>query len=152
MSFMRTVSRDILVDTNVLVYTHDARDRAKQRRAVEVLRALVQTERAVLSVQCLTEFFRAVTQRLPEPLTIPQARAEVSLLMQSYRVLPLTPLVVLEACDGVVTHQLALWDALIWAIARLNQVPIVLTEDAPHGRFLDGVTFLNPFDPAFNLV
>jgi predicted nucleic acid-binding protein len=152
MSFMRTVSRDILVDTNVLVYTHDARDRAKQRRAVEILRALVQTERAVLSVQCLTEFFRAVTQRLPEPLTIPQARAEVSLLMQSYRVLPLTPLVVLEACDGVVTHQLALWDALIWAIARLNQVPIVLTEDAPHGRFLDGVTFLNPFDPAFNLV
>jgi predicted nucleic acid-binding protein len=149
---MRTVSRDILVDTNVLVYTHDVRDRAKQRRAVEVLRALVPTERAVLSVQCLTEFFRAVTQRLPEPLTIPQARAEVSLMMQSYHVLPLTPLVVLEACDGVVAHQLALWDALIWAIAKLNQVPIVLTEDAPHGRFLDGVTFLNPFDSAFDLV
>ncbi len=36
-------------------------------------------------------------------------------------------------------------------MAKLNQVPNVLTEDAPHGRLLEGVRFLNPFHPTFDL-
>jgi predicted nucleic acid-binding protein len=66
-------------------------------------------------------------------------------------VLDVTPAVVLEGCRGSVQHGLALWDARIWAAARLHQVPAVLTEDAPHGRTLEGVRFLNPFAPAFDL-
>lgn len=68
-----------------------------------------------------------------------------------YRVLDLTPAVVLEGCRGSIEHGLPFWDALIWATAKLNQVPYLLTEDAEHGRFLEGVRFLNPFDPSFDL-
>ncbi|MBI2952680.1 MAG: hypothetical protein HYY30_00060 [Chloroflexi bacterium] len=39
----------------------------------------------------------------------------------------------------------------IWAVARLKQVPYVLTEDNEHGRYLEGVRFLDPFDPSFDL-
>jgi predicted nucleic acid-binding protein len=141
----------MLLDTTVLVYAHDPRDRPKQERALLVLDRLIGSERAVLSAQCLSEFFAVVTRRLPEPLTPTDALAQVDRLARACRVLDVTAAVVLEGCRGSVQHGLALWDALIWAVARLNQVPAVLTEDAPHGRVLEGVRFLNPFAPGFDL-
>ncbi len=141
----------MLVGTNVLVYAHDPRDRPKQARALLVLDRLIDGQRVVLSAQCLSEFFVVVTRRLPEPLAPTEALAQVDRLARACRVFDVTAPVVLEGCRGSVQHGLDLWDALIWAVARLNQVPAVLTEDAPHGRTLEGVRFLNPFTPWFDL-
>jgi len=38
----------------------------------------------------------------------------------------------------------------MWGAARLDQIPYVLTEDAEHGRTVEGVTFLDPFDERFD--
>lgn len=66
--------------------------------------------------------------------------------------LPVTAACVIEAIRGVATYQLAFWDALIWAVARLNQVPVILTEDLPGGRTsLEGVRYANPLDPGFDI-
>lgn len=72
-------------------------------------------------------------------------------LANSCRVFDLTPLVVLEGCRAATQYQRSLWDALIWAAAKLDQASYVLTEDAEHGSSLEGVRFLNPFSPAFDL-
>ena len=141
----------LLVDTNVLVYAYDPRDRLKQDVASVLLRELVLSERAVVSAQCLSEFFAVSTRRLPEPLTSVEALEQVERLSRACRVLDVTAAVVLEACRGVATHALSLWDALIWAVAKLNQVPYLLTEDGQHGRYLEGVRFLNPFRGDFSL-
>ena len=143
-------SNDCLADTNVLVYAHDPRDHTKQRRAIDVLDRLIRNQRAVLSAQCLSEYFVTVTRRLPEPLTLLDATVQVERLLRSCRVLDVTPGIVLEACRATIQHGLSYWDALIWAAARLNQIPYILTEDAPHGRFLEGVRYLNPFVPEFD--
>ncbi len=148
---MRNVSPAILVDTNVLVYVYDPRDHDKQRQAAIVLDKLIRAEQVVLSVQCLTEFFNTVTRRLPEPLSPAEASVRVERLTHLCHVLELTPLAVLEGCRGTVEHGLSSWDALIWAVAKYNRIPYLLTEDATHGRFLEGVRFLNPFDPSFDL-
>lgn len=141
----------ILLDTNVLVYAYDPRDHNKQEQAKLVLDRLATRERAAVSVQCLSEFFSVTTRRLPERLTEEQALASVERLARVCWVLDLTPAAVLDGCAGVVRHGLSIWDALIWAVARLNQVPLVLTEDAPHGTTLGGVRFMNPFDPTFDM-
>ncbi|MBM2827022.1 MAG: PilT protein [Dehalococcoidia bacterium] len=151
MKFMTNGSIGFLIDTNILIYTHDPRDRTKQQQATSVLRHLFQSGQAVLSVQCLTEFFNVATRRLPEPMTRADALAEVERFSQLCRVIDLTPAVVLEGCRGATQHKLPLWDALIWAVAKLNQVPYLLTEDAEHGSSLEGVRFLNPFLPSFDL-
>lgn len=145
------VSNAFLIDTNVLVYAHDPRDERRRQQAILVLDFLISSGRAVLSVQCLSEFFRVATNRMRERLGPNEALAQVERFSRCCRVLDLTPIVVLEACRGVVQHQLSLWDALIWAVARLNQVPYVLTEDAEHERFLEGVRFLNPFAASFDV-
>lgn len=133
------------------MYPHDPRDRGKQRRAADVLKRLLTAERAVVSVQCLTELYSVTTRRLSDPLVPQVALEQVGRLAQSCQVLDLTPAIVLEACRGSSQHRLSIWDALIWSSAKMNGVPYVLTEDAEHGRYLEGVTYLNPFDPGFDL-
>lgn len=53
-------------------------------------------------------------------------------------------MIVLEALRGVRDHHLPYFDAQIWACARLNQVPVVFSEDFNPG-FLEGMRFVNPF-------
>lgn len=63
----------------------------------------------------------------------------------------MTPFIVLEAARGVEAHQLGFWDALIWASAKLNQIPLILSEDFRTGTSLEGVRFLNPLAEDFNI-
>ncbi len=142
---------EILVDTNVLVYAYDRAEPRKQERALDTLRRLVASGRGRLSAQVLGEFFRAVTQKIPAPLSPSDARDQMATLIRAWPVLSVTPLVVLEAARGVRDHRLSYWDAQVWATARLNQLPLVLSEDFKDGQVLDGVRFSDPFARAFDL-
>lgn len=142
---------DILVDSNILVYAHDPRDARKQEQATGLLNHLISEGLVVLSVQCLSEFFNAVTNKLPERVSVEDALTQIDRFVQSCRIFDLTVGAVLEGCRAASQHSLSVWDALIWAVAKLNQVPYVLTEDMQHGRFLEGVRFQNPFVAEFDL-
>ena len=142
---------NLLVDTNVLVYAYDRSEPVKQKRALEILDALAKAEIGVLSAQVLSEFFNSVTRKIVSPLSVADAYERVKNYVAAWTILDLTELVVLEAARGVRDHQFSLWDAQIWAVARLNQIPLVLTEDFQTGAVVEGVRFLNPFEPAFDL-
>jgi len=142
---------DILIDTNVLVHSFDPRDREKQLQARKVIGVLLANARAALSVQCLTEFFRIVRWRLPEPLSPETALLETTRFSRACPVYSLTAAAVLEGLAASNRHQMSIWDALIWAVAKVNQIPCVLTEDAEHARLLEGVRYLNPFHSDFDM-
>jgi predicted nucleic acid-binding protein len=140
-----------VVDTNVLVYALDRREQEKRERAREVLRRVGGAGTATLPAQVLSEFANACMRKL-EPRPDPEAvRREVERLMLAFPVLPLTGPVVLEALRGVREHLLSYYDAQIWAVARLGQVGVVLSEDFNPGAVLDGVSFTDPLDPTFDL-
>ena len=71
--------------------------------------------------------------------------------MSVYPVIPLTDSIVLEAARGCRDYHLAYYDAQIWAAARLNQITVIFSEDFQDGQMLEGVRFINPFAPQFNL-
>ena len=48
---------------------------------------------------------------------------------------------------GVRDHNPPYYDAQIWETARLNQVPVVFSEDLRDGTTVEGVNFVNPFTP-----
>jgi predicted nucleic acid-binding protein len=140
-----------VLDTNVLVYALDRREPEKRDRAREVLRR-VGASGAVLPAQVLSEFANVSLRKL-EPRPDPAAvQREVERLLLAFPVLPLTGPVVLEALRGVREHLLSYYDAQIWAVARLGQVGVILSEDFNPGAVLDGVSFANPLDPAFDLL
>ena len=140
-----------VVDTNLLVYTLDRREPEKRERAREVLRRVGRGGTAALPAQVLSEFANACLRKL-EPRPEPQAlRWAVKRLMRAFPVLPLTGPVVLEALRGVKEHLLSYYDAQVWAAARHGEVGVILSEDFNPGVVLDGVSFANPLDSAFDL-
>lgn len=142
----------VLIDSNILIYGHDPRDVVKHRHAVDLLRALRERpDSPSLSVQCLIEFYNAVRRKLSPPLSHDLAMVEVEGLMGTCTIFDLTPGAVHEACRATDQYQMSFWDALIWAVAKLNQVPIILTEDGQHGRVIEAVRYANPFHPDFDL-
>lgn len=141
--------RPTLLDTNLLIYLFDQNWPEKQAQAQQVLDQMELTGAGRLSVQNLAEFFSVATRKLSPPLTPAEALTQVTLFARLWPVLDLTQLIVLEAGRGVRDHQLSYYDAQLWATARLNQVPVIFSEDFAHEAFLEGVRFLNPFHPDF---
>jgi predicted nucleic acid-binding protein len=139
----------ILIDTNVLLYLYDHNQPVKQEQAREVLDRLELSGNGRLSVQCLAEFFSVATRKLSPKLTPAQALQQISLFMRLWPAYDLTAMIVLEAGRGVRDHHFAYYDAQIWATARLNQVPVIFSEDFSEGSIIEGVRFVNPFSPDF---
>ena len=134
-----------LVDTNILVYAYDRSEHEKQKRARTILDWLESRGFGMLSTQILGEFFRIVTRKLAEPLTPRQAYVELERHLRTWSTLDITSAVVLEAGRGCVAYQMPFWDAQIWATAKLNQVPQILSEDFQHGRRFGDLMVINPF-------
>jgi len=141
----------ILIDTNVLVYFYDPNTPDKQKQAELVLNRLQQTGMGCLSVQNLAEFIRVGIRKLDPPLTAEEAFEQAAMLAEAWPVFNLTPMIIIESVRGVRDHTLAYYDAQIWASARLNQIPIVFSEDFQDGLTLEGVRFINPFGDDFSI-
>ena len=140
-----------LVDTNILVYAYDPTDASKRARAATMLELLGTSGQGAVSPQILGEFFVTVTRKIPSPLTLEQAERSVTNYIRSWQVCELNGWTVLEAIQGAQRHQMAYWDALIWATAKLSQLPVVFSEDFSDGVLIGGVRFLNPFAEGFEL-
>lgn len=133
-----------LVDTNILVYAYDRTEHTKQGRSRQLLDWLYRKGLGVLSTQVLGEFFSAVTRRLTERMSAWDGYDIIKDYASSWKVLPMTVETILESARGVNEHQFSFYDAQIWATAKLNGIPDVLSEDFSHGRRIEGVRFRNP--------
>lgn len=138
-------AEQVFLDTNVLVYPYDRSEPEKQRRARAVLAELAASRAGVVSAQVLAEFFVTVTRKLAAPLPVESALEQLACHLRLWQIVDITAPLVAEAAAAVKKHRLNYWDAQVWAAARLNQVPVVLSEDFSHGAVIEGVRFVNPF-------
>jgi predicted nucleic acid-binding protein len=136
----------VFVDTNVLIYAHDADAGARRETAREVLRELWAERAGVLSTQVLQEFYVNVTRKIATPLSKAAARAVV----ESYTVwcLHTTPAEIWEAFRIEDQAGIGFWDALIVAAARKAGATRILSEDLNAGQVIAGVRIENPFSAA----
>ena len=151
MNSTKNVNPSFFVDTNLLVYVYDATDQAKRDRATAVVIALAEAGTGAISTQVLSELYRALTKGRGLNLAPDVAEASVLRYARSWPVLDVNLVHVMEAMRGVREHRLSYYDALIWATARLNGVPYLLSEDGQDGRIVEGVRMVNPLTPDFNL-
>ena len=137
------MSAKIFVDTNVLIYAHDADAGTKQETAKGILRDLWGRRDGVLSTQVLQEFYVNVTRKIATPLPKAPARAVVD----SYTVwcIDTTPAEILAAFRIEDESGIGFWDALIVASARKAGAARILSEDLNPGQIIAGVRIENPF-------
>ena len=135
----------ILVDSNVVIYAFDRGAGWKHDRAYDLLVEIEASSEGFLSTQVLNEFYWNVTRKIEIRLSEREAAEVVRYLTESWIVLPVTESVVLEGIRGAQEHQLHFWDGLIWAVAKLNGIELIATEDFSHDQQVEGVRYFNPF-------
>lgn len=140
----------IFVDTNVLVYSRDARDTAKQKRAHDALSFLWRTKLGRLSFQVLNEYYVTVTKKLKPGLDRDSARADVRDLL-AWKPQTHTDSSLKLAFDIESRYSVSWWDSLILSSAMEASCDTVYSEDLQHGMRFGGVTVINPFHLEFSL-
>jgi predicted nucleic acid-binding protein len=136
----------VFIDTNVLVYAHDASGGQRASRAREIVEQSWETGGACVSVQVLQEFFVTVTRKVPRPLT-PRRASRIVENLTGWRVHAPQPEDVLAAIDIHVRSRIPLWDALIVRSALQLGCREILSEDLNPGPVHPGIRVRNPFTP-----
>jgi predicted nucleic acid-binding protein len=133
----------VFVDSNILIYAHDADAGIKRDRAVEKLRQLWDSGGGRMSVQVLQEFYVNVTKKLATPIAHSTAREVVS-SYGAWVLEPTTPVTVTRAIDIAAVAQIQFWDALIVASAEQADATHLYSEGLNAGQTIAGVKIVNP--------
>ena len=134
----------VFFDTNILVYAYDTHDLLKQKTAIDLILANSRVDQGVISVQVLGEFFNVVTRRIPQPLTIDEARTAINHLT-IMETIDIDTTLVNRAIDVHHKYATSYWDSLIIAAAERGQCPQLISEDMNNQQQYFGVTVINPF-------
>ena len=138
----------ISFDTNVLVYATAARADARVSRAQDLLARAMRATTSILLLQSLAEFSNVAIPKARIPANAVKTTIEAWLAVMPVQSADDSDLVL--ALEAVHAHRLPFWDAMLWASARRAGVRHMLSEDFQDGFDLQGVTFINPFNPENN--
>ena len=131
------------IDTNILLYAHDADSGEKHAIADRVLRELWITGTGVLSVQVLQEFYVNVTRKIRSPLSREQARSIVNDYVEWATETTSAEIVTAFRIED--ESRIGFWDALIVSSAAKSGAARILSEDLNAGQRIAGILIENPF-------
>lgn len=129
----------------MLVYCHDDRDVVKRDAARRWVAACWQRRCGRLSTQVLNEFYSVARRKFSDVLSPGDARVEVR-RYQAWQPWAIDHATVETAWGVESRFGLGFWDALIVASAQTLGCAMLLSEDMQHGRLIDGLRIVNPFE------
>jgi predicted nucleic acid-binding protein len=135
---------DIFVDTNVLVYSRDASELAKQAQAHAWVEHLWRTRTGRLSYQVLQEYYVTVTEKLSPGLSADSARKDV-LALCAWQPVAMDRRVLEGAWRIQDRYRISWWDALIVSAARLADCRYLLSEDLQTNQEFGRLKVISPF-------
>lgn len=129
-------------DTNILIYSVDRADPAKQETAIALIAEHASNRTGVISTQVLQEFYSAATRKLG----IPPAAAKKHLQdFQIFDIVQVSPRIIEQGIDTSTLHNISFWDGIIIAAASTAHATELLSEDLNHGQIIEGIKIRNPF-------
>jgi len=132
------------VDANVLLYSRDPRDPAKQARANAWLELLWREGRGRTSMQVLSEFYYNATRKLSPAVSPEDAWTRVRIYF-AWSPLPIDEALLRRAREVEQRWKLSWWDSMVVAAAQLQECGVLLTEDLQDGAVFGTVTVRSPF-------
>jgi predicted nucleic acid-binding protein len=137
------MSDRFFVDTNILVYAHDATAGDKHDRARSLVEQLWADRSGVLSTQVLQEFYINIRKHARAPLAAAEARQWVADYL-NWEVVVNDGHSIVEAIELEDRYQISFWDALIVQAANAAGAKVLYSEDLSHGQRYSHVTVENP--------
>jgi predicted nucleic acid-binding protein len=133
------------VDTNILMYAHDATAGEKHRRAKALVGELWDSRAGVVSTQVLQELAVNLRKKAKKPLDARATRDIVTDYLV-WQVVVNGGEAVLEALDLEARYQISFWDALVLQAAQAAGAEILYSEDLSDGQTYGGVRVVNPLN------
>lgn len=130
------------LDANILVYALNDEADERQVQASNLIATMAQSYDVFLTLQSLAEFSNVLRRKKIAASTI---AAKTARLRAAFVVAPAVPDDLDNALWAVEQHNLAFWDAMLWATCRRAGATVLFTEDFQDGRTLKGLRFVNPF-------
>lgn len=131
------------VDTNILMYAHDASTSAKHARASALIAELWRDRSGVVSTQVLQELAVNLRRKAGRPLDA-KATREIIADYLTWHVVVNSGDSILEALDLEARYQVSFWDALILQAAQSSGAEVLYSEDLSHGQAYGSVRVVNP--------
>ena len=138
------MSDRFFVDTNILMYAHDASQGAKHLRALALVKELWQSRAGVISTQVLQELCVNLRRKVRKPLAT-RAIREILADYSSWHVVVNTSDSILEALEMEERYGVSFWDALIIHSAQSADAEVLYSEDLSAGQKYGSVRVVNPF-------
>ena len=132
------------VDTNILMYAHDAAAGEKHARAKALVEELWETRSGVVSTQVLQELAVNLRRKAKKPLDAKAVRDVVSDYL-AWQVIVNGGESILEAIDFEARYQISFWDALVVQAAQASGAEVLYSEDLSDGQKYGSVRVINPF-------
>jgi len=137
------MSDRIFVDTNILLYAHDAGAGSKHDQARKLIEHIWQSGGAIISTQVIQEFAFNLQRKLKPPMPIDDVRVRVALYAQ-WTVVLNSSTSVLDALALQQQHHVSFWDALILQAAIAAGAEVIYSEDLADGQEYGRVRVVNP--------
>ena len=139
------MSDRFFLDTNIFVYSFDLSSAAKARKATELIREALTTQKGVISYQVVQEFFNVAFRRFAHPMSVAEAEQYLITVFRPLLAIHSSPALYVEALRIAGKHRLAWYDAIIIASALEGHCDTLFSEDFQHGRKIEGLQIENPF-------
>ena len=136
----------IFIDTNILVYTLDKRDKVKQKKAREIFKKIVELHQPVLSTQILKEFYVVSVSKLKADHLM------VKNIIHNFKNMEIVNNdidLIEQAIDISIISRISFWDSLVVAAAEKAKCDFIISEDLNAGQTYRGVMVINPFEKEF---
>ena len=114
-------------DTNVLVYMQDASDSVKQQKARSLLSTYLDNGTAVISTQCLQEFYNVLANKMKQDKI--KTKQIIHSLSENIPVVQVTPTLIENGIDISIKTQFSLWDSLMISAASFAKCTVLYSED-----------------------
>jgi predicted nucleic acid-binding protein len=131
------------VDTNILMYAHDASAGEKHESAKAIVEELWRDRTGVVSTQILQELTVNLRKRVRRPLD-GKATREIIADYLTWQVIVNGGESILEAIDLEARYRISFWDALVLQAAHVSGAVVIFSEDLSDGQTYGSVQVINP--------
>ena len=139
------MSDRFFLDTNIFVYSFDRGAVVKSRKAAQLIRKALTTQKGIISYQVVQEFFNVALRKFSQPMKAADAEQYLGTVFRPLLGVHSSQALYAEALHLQAKSGLSWYDSLIVSAAIQAQCDFLFTEDLQHGQRFGTLQVANPF-------
>jgi predicted nucleic acid-binding protein len=139
------MSDRFFLDTNIFVYSFDRSAAVKARKATQLIRKALTTQKGIISYQVVQEFFNVALRKFSQPMKAADAEQYLGTVFRPLLSVHSSQSLYAEALHLQAKSGLSWYDSLIVSAALQAQCDFLFTEDLQHGQRFGSLQVANPF-------